>query len=129
MESMKQKLKSTDQQKDIESISSVIESYVEGGRKGDASIMKSAFHKNATIHGLANGNLFGGPIQIMFDWVNENPPATKLKAEIVNIDLANTVATARVELSDWNGASYTDQFTLLKENDAWSITSKVFHLY
>ncbi len=129
MESMKQKLKSTDQQKDIESISSVIESYVEGGRKGDASIMRTAFHKNATIHGLANGNLFGGPIQIMFDWVNENPPAKKLKAEIVNIDLANTVATARVELSDWNGAKYTDQFTLLKENDAWSITSKVFHVY
>jgi len=126
---MEQKLKSTDQQKEIESISSVIESYVEGGRKGDASIMKTAFHKNATIHGLANGNLFGGPIQIMFDWVNENPPAPKLKAEIVNIDLANTVATARVELSDWNGARYTDQFTMLKENDAWSITSKVFHLY
>ena len=126
---MEQKLKSTDQQKDLESISSVIESYVEGGRKGEASIMRTAFHKNATIHGLANGNLFGGPIQIMFDWVNENPPATKLKAEIVNIDLANTVATARVELSDWNGAKYTDQFTLLKENDAWSITSKVFHLY
>ncbi len=124
-----QKAKSVDKQKDIESISAVIDSYVEGGRKGDASIMRTAFHKNATIHGLANGNLFGGPIQIMFDWVNENPPATKLKAEIVNIDLANTVATARVELSDWNGAKYTDQFTLLKENDAWSITSKVFHLY
>ena len=129
MESMKQKLKSTDQQKDIESISSVIESYVEGGRKGDASIMKSAFHKNATINGRVNGNLFGGQIQIMCNWVKDNPPATKLKAEIVNIDLANTVATARVELSDWNGARYTDQFTLLKENDAWSITSKVFHLY
>ena len=124
-----QKVKSVEKQKDIESISAVIDSYVEGGRKGDASIMRTAFHKNATIHGLANGNLFGGPIQIMFDWVNENPPATKLKAEIVNIDLANTVATARVELSDWNGAKYTDQFTLLKENDAWSITSKVFHLY
>jgi len=129
MESMKQKLKSTDQQKDIESISSVIESYVEGGRKGDASIMKSAFHKNATIHGLVNGNLFGGPIQIMFDWVKDNPPAPKLEAEIASIDLANTVATARVELTDWNGARYTDQYTLLKENDKWTITSKVFHTY
>ena len=126
---MKQKLKSTDQQKDIESISSVIESYVEGGRKGEASIMKTAFHKNATIHGLVNGNLFGGPIQIMFDWVKDNLPAPKLEAEIASIDLANTVATARVELSDWNGARYTDQYTLLKENDKWTITSKVFHTY
>ena len=126
---MEQKVQYVDQQKDIEAISSVIESYVEGGRKGDASIMKTAFHKNATIHGIVNGSIFGGPIQIMFDWVNDNPPATKLKAEIANIDLANSVATARVELLDWNGARYTDQFTLLKENGSWTITSKVFHLY
>jgi len=126
---MEQKVQYVDQQKDIDAISSVIQSYVEGGRKGDASIMKPAFHKNATIHGIVNGSLFGGPIQIMFDWVKDNPPATKLEAEIASIDVANTVATARIELSDWNGASYTDQFTLLKENDAWSITSKVFHLY
>jgi len=65
----------------------------------------------------------------MFDWVKDNPPAPKLEAEIASIDLANTVATARVELSDWNGASYTDQYTLLKENDKWTITSKVFHTY
>jgi len=126
---MKQKIQNTESQKDIESISSVIQSYVEGGRKGDASIMKPAFHKNATIHGMVNGSLFGGPIQIMFDWVKDNPPATKLEAEIANIDLANTVATARIELSNWNGARYTDQFTLQKENGSWSITSKVFHLY
>ncbi len=124
-----QKVKYADSQKDIEDISSVIQIYVEGGRKGDATIMKRAFRENATIHGIVNGSLFGGPIQIMFDWVKENPPATNLKAEIVNIDLANTVATARVELSDWNGARYTDQFTLLKENGAWIITSKVFHAY
>jgi len=126
---MKQKVQYIDSQKDIEAITSVIHSYVEGGRKGDASIMKPAFHKNATIHGIVNGNLFGGPIQIMFDWVKDNPPAENLEAEIASIDVANTVATARIELSDWNGARYTDQFTLLKENGLWSITSKVFHLY
>ena len=126
---MTQNVQYTDSQKDVESISSVIASYVEGGRKGDASIMMPAFHKNATIHGIVNGSLFGGPIQILFDWVKDNSPATKLEAEIVNIDVANTVATARVELSNWNDARYTDQFTLLKENDVWTITSKVFHLY
>ena len=124
-----QKAKSVDKQKDIESISSTIQCYVEGGRKGDASIMKRAFHKNATIHGHIDGGLFAGPIQIMFDWIDDNPPATDLEAESIEIDLANTVATARVELSNWNGSRYTDQFTLLKENDTWTIISKVFHLY
>ncbi len=125
----KQKEKSADNQHDIEAISSVIQIYVEGGRKGDAAIMKRAFRENATIHGHTVGGLLAGPIQLMFDFITENPPAPDLEAKIVNIDLANTVATARVELTDWLGTRYTDQFTLLKENGAWIITSKVFHAY
>ncbi len=123
------KEKLVDNQKDIEDISSVIQIYVEGGRKGDASIMKPSFRKNAIIHGHTDGGLLAGPIQLMFDFITESPPAQNLDANIVNIDLANTVATARVELTDWLGTRYTDQFTLLKENGTWTITSKVFHAY
>ncbi len=125
----KLKEKSADNQKDIDAISSVINIYVEGGRKGDATIMKRAFRENATIHGHTEGGLLAGPIKLMFDFITENPPAPDLEAKIVNIDLANTVATARVELTNWLGTRYTDQFTLLKENDTWIITSKVFHAY
>jgi len=125
----KPKEKSADSQMDIEAISSIIQIYVEGGRKGDASIMKGAFRENATIHGHTEGGLLAGPIQLMFDFINESPPAPDLEAKIVNIDLANTIATARVELTDWLGTRYTDQFTLLKENGGWIITSKVFHAY
>ncbi len=120
---------SADKQKDIEAISSVIQIYVEGGRKGNATIMKRAFRENATIHGHTDGGLLAGPIQLMFDYITESPPAPNLEAKIVNIDLANTIATARVELTDWLGTRYTDQFTLLKENGTWTITSKVFHAY
>ena len=114
---------------DIDAISSVIQTYAEGGRKGDAAIMKSAFRENATIHGHMDGGLLAGPIHILFDWVAANPPASDLEAKIVNIDLANTVATARVEIIGWLGHRFTDQFTLLKENGAWTITSKVFHTH
>jgi len=123
------KEKVTSNQKDTEDISSVIQTYVEGGRKGDASIMKPSFRKNAIIHGYTDGGLLAGPIQLMFDFITESPPAPNLEANIVNIDLANTVATARVELTDWLGTRYTDMFTLLKENGSWTITSKVFHAY
>jgi len=121
--------KSADNRKDIEAISSVIQIYTEGGRRGDAAIMKRAFRKNATIHGYIGGGLLAGPIQILFDWVTENPPAPNLDTTIANIDIAETVATARVEVTDWLGFRFTDQFTLLKENGAWTITSKVFHTY
>ena len=121
--------KSADNPKDIEAIVSVIQIYTEGGRRGDAAIMKRAFRKNATIHGYIGGDLLAGPIQILFDWVTENPPAPNLDATIANIDIAETVATARVEVTGWLGFRFTDQFTLLKENGAWTITSKVFHTY
>ncbi len=123
------KEKLVDNQKDIEDISSVIQIYVEGGRKGDAAIMKRAFRENAIIHGHTDGGLLAGPIKMLYDWVESNPPAPDLEAKIVNIDLANTIATARVELTDWLGTRYTDQFTLLKETGTWTITSKVFHAY
>ena len=119
----------TDNEVEIAAISSVIQTYVEGGRQGNAAIMKPAFREDAMIHGYIGGGLFGGPIGLLFDWVDENPPATDLEANIVNIDLANTIATARVELTGWLGFRFTDQFTLLKENGAWTITSKVFHTH
>ena len=121
--------KSADNQRDIEAISSVIQTYAEGGRKGDAAIMKPAFREDATIHGYLGGGLLAGPIDILLDWVAESPPAQDLQANIINIDLAHTVATARVEIIGWLGHRFTDQFTLLKENGAWTITSKVFHTH
>ena len=91
--------KSKDNPKDIKDISSVLQTYVGGGRKGDAAVMKHAFRENATIHGHIGGSLLAGPIQILFDWVAKNPPAPNLDAKITNIDLAETVATARVEVT------------------------------
>lgn len=121
--------KSAEDQKNIETIASVIEVYTEGGRRGDAAIMKRAFRKNATIHGYIGGSLLAGPIQMLFDWVTENPPASNLDARIAKIDIAETIATARIEITDWLGFRFTDQFTLLKESGEWIITSKVFHTH
>jgi len=113
---------------DINSISSIIlENYVEGGRRGKSNLMKSAFSKDATIHGFLNGDLLAGPIQLLFDWVDANPPATNLKAEISNIDVVDSIATGKIELSGWFENKFTDQFTLLRENGNWRIISKVFH--
>jgi Putative lumazine-binding len=82
----------------LDAISSVIQRYVQGGRKGKASLMRPAFHENATIHGYFGASLLAGPINILFDWVDTNPPASDLVTYIVNIDVADTVATARLEL-------------------------------
>ena len=98
-------------------------------KSGKGDDMKPAFHKDATIFGYAGADLFGGPIQLLFDWNDENGAATDLQARIAGIDLADTVATVRLELDSWTDHRYTDMFTLLKVDGEWKIMSKVFHLH
>ncbi len=110
-------------------IAKAVQPYIDGMKSGKGDDMKPAFHKDATIFGYAGAALFGGPIQQLFDWSDQNDPATELQARIASIDVAKTVATVRLELTNLNGARYTDMFTLLKVDGEWKIMSKVFHLH
>lgn len=107
-------------------ITKVIERYIDGGVRGDVSVMRPAFHEAATIYSVVDGKSEGGPIQLLFDGV-DGAPAPNLTGVIGPIDVNETTATARAVLSDWGGADYTDQFTLLKTDGGWKILSKVFH--
>ncbi len=110
-------------------IAKVVQHYIDGAKSGRGNDMKPAFHEDATIFGYAGADLFAGPIQRLFDWVDENDPATRLQARIVSIDVVDSVATVRLELDNWNGSRYTDMFTLLKVDGEWKIMNKVFHLH
>lgn len=110
-------------------ITKTLQTYIDGGVSGKGDDMKPAFHEGATIYGYIGDDLFGGPIQGLFDWNDGNGPAADLKANIANIDIEGTVATARVELNNWTGHNFTDFFTLLKTGGEWKIISKVFYLH
>ena len=91
--------------------------------------MKPAFHDDATIFGYVGPDLFAGPIQALFDWIDQNGAATELQGRITSIDIIETVATVRLELENWSGRRFTDLFTLLKVGGEWKIMNKVFHLH
>ncbi len=112
-----------------DAIAKTVQHYIDGAKSGKGDDMKPAFHKDATIFGYAGADLFGGPIQLLFDWTDESGPAAELQARIASIDVVDTVATVRLELNNWGGARYTDMFTLLKFEGEWQIMSKVFHLH
>jgi hypothetical protein len=112
-----------------DAIAKTLQHYIDGARSGKGDDMKPAFHKDATIFGYAGADLFGGPIQQLFDWSDENGPAAELQTRVASIDLVGTVAIVRLELTDLNSARYTDMFTLLKVDGEWKIMSKVFHLH
>ncbi len=114
---------------EYEAIANVVQKYIGGAKSGRGDDMKPAFHKDATIFGYFGADLLAGPIQQLFDWNDENGPATELQARIASIDLIDTVATVRLELDDWIGHRFTDLFTLLKVDGEWKIMNKVFHLH
>jgi len=110
-------------------IAEVVQRYVDGAKSGRGEDMKPAFHKDATVFGYIGADLFAGPIQQLFDWNDENGPATGLQARIASIDVIDTVATVRLELDNWTGHRFTDLFTVLKVDGEWKIINKVFHLH
>jgi putative lumazine-binding protein len=116
-------------QSEYEAIANTVQQYINGGKSGRGEEMKRAFHQDATIFGYIGADLFGGPIEQLFDWNDQNGPATELQHRIASIDLIGTIATVRLELDNWTGHTFTDMFTLLKTDGQWKIISKVFYLH
>jgi len=114
---------------EYDAIARAVQHYIEGAKSGRSADMKPAFHQDATIFGYVGADLFAGPIQQLFDWNDQNGPATGLQARIASIDIIGTVAAVRLELDNWTGHRFTDLFTLLKVNGEWKIMNKVFHLH
>lgn len=114
---------------DRDAIERLIQTYISGGISGKSSDMKPAFHENATIHGYLGSDLIAGPIQILYDWIDENEAATELTGEVEAADICETIATVRAECHNWGGHRFTDMFTLLKTDGEWKIVSKVFYLH
>jgi hypothetical protein len=110
-------------------IEKTIQHYIDGAREGKGDLMKPAFHPDATIFGYIGPDLFAGPIQKLFDWNDENGPATEIETRIAAIDIEGTIATVRLEADNWTGHKFTDMFTLLKTDGQWKIMNKVFHLH
>ena len=88
-----------------DAIARTVQHYIDGAKSGKGDDMKPAFHNDATIFGYAGAELFGGPIQQLFDWNDENGPAAELQARIASIDVVDTVATGRLARKNWAGAA------------------------
>jgi hypothetical protein len=112
-----------------DAISKTIQAYLEGGRTGKSELMKPAFHTGATMFGYVGPDLIEGSIENLYHWNDGNGPAANMQPRIASIDVAGTIASARVEIDNWTGHQFTDMFTLLKVDGEWKIVSKVFYLH
>ncbi len=114
---------------EYDAILETLQHYIEGGRRGSSAEMKKAFHADATIFGYLGPDFIGGPIQGLYEWVDQNPAAEGLQVRVVSVNVEQTVASVRLEMDDWGGHRFTDMFTVLKVDGAWKVINKVFHLH
>lgn len=117
---------------EYQAIVEVLNQYNEGGKHAKSSIMKPAFNEQATIFGVdADGKLAGGPIQSLFDTIDNPPfrPSPEAQGVIVTIDIVGTAANARIDTNDISGFCFTDFFNLLKVEGKWMVVSKIYHTH
>ena len=67
---------------EYDAIAKTVQQYIDGAKSGRGADMKPAFHQDAAIFGYVGADLFSGPIQQLFDWNDQNGPATGLQARI-----------------------------------------------
>ncbi|MFJ5238116.1 nuclear transport factor 2 family protein [Pseudomonas neuropathica] len=104
--------------------------YVEGLRIGSAQGVAQAFHKEAVMYGFTNGELLGGPIQNLFDFVEKNGAAPQISTRLDVLAITPTTAVVRVDMeTDAIGADYNDYLTLIKIDGIWKVIAKVYHQF
>lgn len=117
---------------EYKAIVEVLNRYNEGGKQANSSIMKPAFSGQATIFSVdADAKLVGGPIQGLFDTIDNPPfrPSPEAVGVIVSIDIVGTAANARIDTNDISGFCFTDFFNLLKVEGKWTVVSKIYHTH
>jgi hypothetical protein len=101
--------------------------YVEGLRVGSVEGVAEAFHKDAVMYGFTNGELLGGPIKNLFDFVQKSGKAPDITTRLA---ITPTTAVVRVDMEkDAVGADYNDFLTLIKTDGTWKVIAKVYHQF
>jgi len=112
-----------------DAILTALQSYMNGARSGKGAEMKPTFHDDATIYGYVGSDLFGGPIQNLFDWNDSNGPAKDVQFRVSSVDITGSCANVRLDVDNWTGHRFTDYFNLMKFGTQWQVVSKVFYLH
>jgi len=115
---------------EYDAVVAVVNTYVDGLREGSSSKVSEAFHKDATMFGFTKGELLSGPIQNLYDFVDQYGKAPNIKVRLDVLAITQTTAVVRVDMEkDAANIDYTDFHTLLKQGGRWKIIAKTFHAY
>ena len=109
-----------------EAIAATVQLYIDGARSGQPSLMRRAFADWARIRGTYGGKPVDWSLDEFCALIEKGGPAEGLAARIVAVDVAGNAAMARLEAQNWRGTRYTDFFLLVRRDDGWRISDKIF---
>lgn len=108
----------------------VAQQYADSLQIGSPEGLAEAFHKDAVMYGFTNGELLGGSITNLFDFVRSNGKAPDITTRLDVLAITPTTAVVRVDMeNDAIGADYNDYLTLIKINGSWKVIAKVYHQF
>ena len=115
---------------EYDAVIAVAQKYVNGLRNGNSDEVAQAFHKDAVMYGFTNGELLGGPIDNLFNFINKNGKAPDITTRLDVLAITPTTAVVRVDMEkDAIGADYNDYLTLIRIDGTWKVIAKVYHQF
>jgi hypothetical protein len=109
-----------------EAIAATLQRYIDAASSGEGSLMRTAFAAGARVRSTYGGKPVDWALPEFCDLIDKGGPIADLQARIVAIDYAGNAGMARLEARNWRGTRYTDFFVLIKRDDGWRISDKVF---
>ena len=102
--------------------------YIAGHATGVADTMAKAFHPDAELKFVRNGQYTRRPLAEYLAGFSGRPAADEARRSrrIVAMDIVGTAAVAKLEL-DHGSVLLTDYMHLLKIDGEWKIVHKIFH--
>jgi hypothetical protein len=112
-----------------ETITAVVQMYVDGAKRGDAGPLREAFHPEARMFGSLDGQRFDIPIAQMFEMIDGQPMDVdgSYNAHVASVEQVGDAATATLEETGcWGSVSFVDFFALARIDGTWKIVNKTF---
>lgn len=115
------------QSDEVEEITKCLNYYLDGGTNNDFEMLQKAFHPDARMKYLRNGEFHDVNAVEFFQGVMK-PGGAKQEREskILHIDYSGHVGHAKLRI-DYPKFSFIDYMNLVKIEDEWKIVNKIFH--
>ncbi len=117
--------KSHSQTSDYSGIEKTVSYYLEGGTNNNFETLKKAFHENATMKFIRNGEYKEVKVIPYFKKAMRPGPKQDRITKISRIDISGNVANAKIELI-YGAKTYVDYMNLIKIDGIWKIVGKIY---